>query len=110
MLLSSGQNWKECPGARVILQNSTFTGNAAVLKNGGAVYLGEFTELTISGTANVFTDNGCEYSGGALAVSKDSRVIIEGGTFSNNEAKIVSVVYIYIYFKAQLLMVVHMLY
>lgn len=90
MTLTSGDDWTENPGATLIFRNSTFTANLADLDNGGVVNVGEFCTVRILGENNNFTENKCGVDGGVGSATSNSRIVIEGGTFANNQAGEVS--------------------
>lgn len=88
MVLSSGDNWDENPGAMAVLDNSTFKSNKALADNGGVINMGEFTTVNILGHENVFEFNQCEEDGSILAASTNTLVTVEGGDFFNNSASV----------------------
>jgi hypothetical protein len=70
--------------AGVMLQNVTLQGNSVPSRQGGAVYLNEQTNMTVSGC--VMLDNQAE-EGGALFSKGAARSIISNSKFFGNTAK-----------------------
>lgn len=77
------------PGGIVTLTGSTFNGSRADRATGGVIYGNEYSAVNIIGDRNQFMRNSCEGDGGVLAASKNTRVIVEGGNFTENSAKAV---------------------
>ncbi|CAN0138387.1 unnamed protein product, partial [Pylaiella littoralis] len=73
-------------GMEVTLRNSNFTKNWAHLDNSGVVNVGGFATLIVEGNNNVFANNRCGVDGAVFGVTLDSRVVVEGGMFFDNEA------------------------
>ena len=84
--LSGGDDWDTDPGGALILRNSTFTDNLADLQNAGVVNLGDFSELLVEGDGNVFSRNVCGAEGAVFGSTTDTRLVVEGGEFYENEA------------------------
>lgn len=90
LVLSSGDDWIDEPGAMVTLRNSSFRWNEADLDNGAVANVEKFALLTVEGDGNVFEKNACGADGGVIASTTDSLVIIQGGTFTRNTCLMVS--------------------
>ena len=73
-------------GPVTILRNSTFMSNEASLDNGGVINVGTYGLLFVEGGDNVFASNRVDESGGVIAATTDTTVVIEGGEFHDNEA------------------------
>lgn len=69
-----------------MLRNSTFTDNLADLQNAGVVNLGDFSSLLVEGDDNVFARNACGEAGAVFGATVDTRLVVEGGEFYENEA------------------------
>eukprot|EP00752_Nemacystus_decipiens_P007772 g6941.t1 len=82
--MSNGDDWED--GAVVVLRSSTFKLNQASLDNGGVVNVGSYGLLLVEGLDNVFSSNWVSESGGVFAATTDTRIILDGGEFSDNEA------------------------
>lgn len=90
LVLSSGDDWVEDPGAVVIMRNSAFESNTAGLDNAGVANVGEFASITVAGDGNLFKGNTCGEDGGVFASTTDTLVTVEGGTFEGNACEGVS--------------------
>ncbi|CBJ32402.1 adhesin-like protein [Ectocarpus siliculosus] len=84
--LSGGDNWDDDPGAVLVVQDSSFVSNTALLNNAGGVTMNKFTNTTIVGQGNVFYGNRCAQGGAAIGADYNSIITVEGGTFIGNEA------------------------
>ncbi|CAM9574874.1 unnamed protein product, partial [Ectocarpus sp. 12 AP-2014] len=84
--LSGGDDWDEDPGAVLVVQDSSFVSNTALLNNAGGVTMNKFTNTTIVGQGNVFYGNRCAQGGAAIGADYNSIITVEGGTFIGNEA------------------------
>lgn len=86
IVMSSGNSWDTDPGGVVTLEKSTFANNIAAGESAGVISLGKFTTVVIAGDRNTFTGNSCGVKGGVLGGTKDTNVIVEGGSFTRNSA------------------------
>ncbi|CBJ33130.1 polymorphic outer membrane protein [Ectocarpus siliculosus] len=84
--LSGGGNLDDDPGAVLVVQDSIFVSNTALLNNAGGVTMNKFTNTTIVGQGNVFCGNRCAQGGAAIGADYNSIITVEGGTFIGNEA------------------------
>ncbi|CBJ33129.1 asn/thr-rich large protein family protein [Ectocarpus siliculosus] len=84
--LSGGEDWDDDPGAVLIVQDSSFVFNTALLNTAGGVTMNQFTNTTIVGQGNVFYGNRCALGGAAIGADYNSIITVEGGTFIGNEA------------------------
>lgn len=90
LVLSSGDDRIDNPGARVTLRNSSFRWNMADLDNGAVANVEKFASILVEGDGNVFEGNNCGADGGVFASTTDTLVTIEGGTFQGNTCFLVS--------------------
>lgn len=88
MALSGGDNWSNEAGGIIILTNSTFELSKADRETGGVIYGNEFTTVDITGDGNNFVNNECGADGGVVAASTNTRVVVEGGNFTDNFAEV----------------------
>ncbi|CAB1104673.1 unnamed protein product [Ectocarpus sp. CCAP 1310/34] len=84
--LSGGTDWDDDLGAVLVVQDSRFVSNTALLNNAGGVTMNKFTNTTIVGQGNVFYGNRCAQGGAAIGADYNSTITVEGGTFIGNEA------------------------
>ncbi|CAM9587167.1 unnamed protein product [Ectocarpus fasciculatus] len=84
--LSKGSHWDDDPGAVLVVQDSRFVSNTALLNNAGGVTMNKFTNTTVVGQGNVFEGNRCAQGGAAIGADYNSIITVEGGTFVSNEA------------------------
>ncbi|CAN0448965.1 unnamed protein product, partial [Ectocarpus sp. 8 AP-2014] len=84
--LSGGEDWDEEPGAVLVVQDSRFVFNTALLNTAGGVTMNQFTNTTIVGQGNVFYGNRCALGGAAIGADYNTIITVEGGTFIGNEA------------------------
>jgi parallel beta-helix repeat protein len=70
-------------GSKVVLQNSTLTGNTAVLDGGGGIYLYDQASVTV--TASALTGNTSEHWGGGI-LTRGTVILNSGSTVTGNTA------------------------